>query len=99
MTEKRIPPIHPGEILLEEFLVPMDISQYRLSQDINVQQTRISEIVKGKRAITADTALRLGIYFKMGASFWLGLQMKYDLAVIQDLLEEQLRKEIQPYPV
>jgi len=97
MTEKRIPPIHPGEILLEEFLEPMGISQYKLSKDIHVQQTRISEIIKGKRSITADTAMRLGIYFKVGMEFWMKLQMKYDIAVAEDQFEEQLRKEIRPH--
>ncbi len=71
--------IHPGEVLLEEFLYPMKISAYRLSDDINIPQTRISEIIKGKRRITADTALRLGSYFGNSAKFWLGLQNDFDL--------------------
>jgi len=71
--------IHPGEILLEEFLIPMKISAYRLSADINIPQTRISEIIKGKRRITVDTALRLGNYFGNSAKFWLGLQNDFDL--------------------
>ena len=71
--------IHPGEVLLEEFLVPMNISAYRLSNDIKIPQTRISEIIKGRRRITADTALRLSNYFGNSAKFWLGLQNDYDL--------------------
>ena len=71
--------IHPGEILLEEFLRPMEISAYRLSKDIKIPQTRISQIIKGKRRITADTALRLSSYFGNSAKFWLGLQNDYDL--------------------
>ncbi|OFY54437.1 MAG: addiction module antidote protein, HigA family [Bacteroidetes bacterium GWF2_49_14] len=71
--------IHPGEILLEEFLVPMNISAYRLSKDLDIPQTRISQIIKGNRRITADTALRLSAYFGTTAKFWLGLQDDYDL--------------------
>ncbi|NTW64005.1 MAG: HigA family addiction module antidote protein [Chlorobiaceae bacterium] len=71
--------IHPGEVLMEEFLVPLEISAYRLSKDIGIPQTRISEIVKGKRRITADTALRLSQYFGNSAKFWLGLQADYDI--------------------
>jgi len=77
---KKIPPIHPGEILLEEFLEPMEISQYKLAKDIFVSSHRIYEIVHGKRAMTADTALRLGKYFKVPAEFWLNLQAQYDLS-------------------
>lgn len=76
---KKIHNIHPGEILNEEFLIPMNISAYRLSKDIGIPQTRISEILKGKRSITADTALRLSYYFGNSAKFWLGLQDDYDL--------------------
>ena len=76
---KRLKNIHPGEILLEEFLVPMEISAYRLSKDINIPQTRISAIIKGNRRITADTALRLSLYFGNSAKFWLGLQDDYDI--------------------
>ncbi|MFT4094774.1 MAG: HigA family addiction module antitoxin [Niabella sp.] len=75
----RLKNIHPGEILLEEFLKPMSISAYRLSKDTGIPQTRISAIVKGKRAVTADTALRLSKYFGVSAKFWLGLQDDYDL--------------------
>lgn len=76
---KRLKNIHPGEILLEEFLIPMEISAYKLSKDIGIPQTRISEIVKGNRRITADTALRLSLYFGNSAKFWLGLQDDYDI--------------------
>jgi antitoxin HigA-1 len=78
--------IHPGEILFEEFLIPMNISAYRLSHDLNIPQTRISEIIKGNRRITADTALRLSNYFGNSAKFWLGLQDDYDL-------EEEMNKK------
>lgn len=76
---EKIPNIHPGEILLEEFLIPMNISAYRLSKDTEIPQTRISQIIKGKRRITADTALRLSSYFGNSAKFWLGLQDDYDI--------------------
>ena len=76
---EHLPNIHPGEVLQEEFLIPLDISAYRLSKEIGIPQTRISEIIKGRRRITADTALRLSYYFGMSAKFWLGLQDDYDL--------------------
>jgi addiction module HigA family antidote len=76
---KRLKNIHPGEILLEEFLVPLEITAYRLSKDISIPQTRISEIIKGNRRITADTALRLSKYFGNSAKFWLGLQDDFDI--------------------
>ena len=76
---EQLPNIHPGEILQEEFLIPLDISAYRLSKDIGIPQTRVSEIVKGRRRITADTALRLSYYFGTSAKFWLGLQDDYDI--------------------
>ncbi|MBW2331663.1 MAG: HigA family addiction module antidote protein [Deltaproteobacteria bacterium] len=94
MTNKNLPPIHPGEILLEEFLRPMGISQYRLAKDISVSPRRINEIVHGKRAITADTALRLGRFFGMSPQFWLNIQSRYDLEVAEDLLEDRLSKEV-----
>ena len=90
-------PVHPGEILQEEFLKPMNLSQNRLALDIRVPARRINEIVLGKRRITADTALRLAKYFNMSAQFWLGLQMDYDLDVAADQLAERLDKEIQVY--
>jgi addiction module HigA family antidote len=91
---KKIEPIHPGEILLEEFLIPMGISQYRLAQDINVPARRINEIVLGKRAITADTALRLSEYFGLSEKFWLNLQMRYNLEVEKDRLKDRLKREV-----
>jgi antitoxin HigA-1 len=91
---RKIEPIHPGEILLEEFLKPMEISQYRLAKDINVPARRINEIILGKRAITADTALRLSIYFGLSERFWLNLQMKYNLEVEKDRLKGKLKREI-----
>lgn len=94
MTNKNLPSIHPGEILLEEFLRPMGISQYRLAKDISVSPRRINEIVHGKRAITADTALRLGRFFGMAPQFWLNLQNRYDLEVTEDMLVGRLDKEV-----
>ena len=91
---KKIEPIHPGEILLEEFLIPMEISQYRLAQDISVPARRINEIVLGKRAITADTALRLSEYFGLSEKFWLNLQVRYNLEVEKDKLKDRLKKEV-----
>jgi len=91
---KKMPPIHPGQILLEEFLHPMGISQYRISKDISVPARRINEIVHGKRSITADTALRLGKYFSMTAQFWLNLQSRYDLEVAEDALKNRLKTEV-----
>jgi|SRR5210317_841154 addiction module HigA family antidote len=76
---KRLNNIHPGEVLLEEFLKPLGISAYRLSKDLNIPQTRVSQIIKGKRKVTADTALRLSKYFGNSAQFWLGLQNDYDI--------------------
>ena len=94
MTNKNLPPIHPGEILLEEFLRPMGISQYRLAKDISVSPRRINEIVHGKRGITADTALRLGRFFGMSPQFWLNLQNRYDLEVTEDMLVGRIDKEV-----
>ena len=91
---RKIEPIHPGEILLEEFLIPMEISQYRLAKDINVPARRINEIVLGKRAITADTALRLSEYFGLSEKFWLNLQMRYNLEVEKDRLQDRLKIEV-----
>jgi antitoxin HigA-1 len=92
MTLRDFPPIHPGEILLEDFLNPMNISQYHVAQSIGVPPRRINEIVHGKRAITADTALRLGRFFNMEAQFWMNLQSRYDLIVTQENLSDQLDK-------
>ncbi len=97
MSKRDFGPIHPGEILLEEFLTPMGISQYRLAKDISVPQRRIGEIVSGKRAITADTALRLGRFFGMEAQFWLNLQARYDLLKAEVVLAKRLEKEVRPH--
>jgi len=94
MKNEKLTPIHPGEILREEFLEPMGISQYRLAKDISVPPRRINEIVHGKRSITADTALRLGRFFGMSAQFWLNLQTRYNLEVTEDLLEGRLAEEV-----
>jgi antitoxin HigA-1 len=94
---KIINPVHPGEILLEEFLMPMGISQYRLAQDISVPARRINEIVLGKRTITADTALRLSEYFGLSERFWLNLQIRYNLEVEKDKLKDRLKKEVKKY--
>ena len=96
MSKRDFQPIHPGEILLEEFLHPMNISQYRLAKDISVPQRRIGEIVHGKRSITADTALRFGRYFGMEAQFWLNLQSRYDLQKTETDLDDRLNKEVVP---
>lgn len=91
---KKLKPVHPGEILLEEFLKPMGISQNRAALDIGVPPRRINEIVHEKRRITADTALRLSRYFGMSAQFWLGLQMDYDLDVEEDKLGNKLDRDV-----
>ncbi len=95
MPAVTMPPIHPGEILLEEFLEPLGLSQYRLSKDISVSPRRINEIVHGKRAISADTALRLARYFATTERFWLNLQMRYDIELEKDHLGERLEAEVQ----
>lgn len=91
---KKTEPIHPGEILLEEFLTPLEISQYRLAKDISVPPRRINEIVHGKRSITADTALRLARYFGTSERFWLNLQTRYDIEIEKDKLGERLELEV-----
>ncbi len=96
MAEKVLAPIHPGEILQEEFLRPMGLSQNQVALAIGVPARRINEIVLGKRAITADTALRLGRYFGMEAQFWINLQSHYELEVARDKLGERLR-DVRPY--
>ena len=96
MTNK-LPPIHPGEILLEEFLEPMGISQYRLARDISVPPRRINEIVLGKRSVTPDTALRLSRYFGLSERFWMNLQTRYDIEMEKDRLENRLDKEVHVY--
>ena len=97
MKNKDMAPIHPGTILLEEFLQPMGISQYRVAKDTSVPARRINEIVHGKRSITADTALRLGKFFKMTPQFWMNLQSRYDLEVAEDNLAGKLEKEVNAY--
>jgi addiction module HigA family antidote len=95
--ENLLAPIHPGEILLEEFLEPMGLSQYRLAKDISVPPRRINEIVHGKRAITPDTALRLSRYFGLSERFWINLQARYDLEIEKDKLQDRLVQEVQVY--
>lgn len=97
MNEDKLDPIHPGEILLEEFLKPMGISQYRLAKDISVPPRRINEIVHGKRGVSANTALRLERYFGLSEGFWLRLQARYDLEVEKDRFAERLEKEVRVY--
>ena len=94
MSRKKVPPIHPGEILLEEYLKPLGISQYRLAKEISVPPRRINEIVHGKRSITADTALRLARYFGTSERFWLNLQTHYDVEVEKDRLADRLEEEV-----
>ncbi|HRN69225.1 MAG TPA: HigA family addiction module antitoxin [Promineifilum sp.] len=94
---RELSPVHPGEVLLEEFLIPMDLSQNRLALDIHVPPRRINEIVQGKRRITTDTALRLARYFDMSPQFWLGLQLDYDLDVAEDELSERIEREVRVY--
>lgn len=97
MEEDRIPPVHPGEILLEDFLEPLGISQYRLAKEMNVYPRKINEIVHGKRSITADTALRLSRFFGTTAELWMNLQALYDLEKARDMLEEQVVEEVTPF--
>ncbi|HRV91049.1 MAG TPA: HigA family addiction module antitoxin [Anaerolineae bacterium] len=97
MNEEKLPPIHPGEILLEEFLKPMELSQYRLAKDISVPARRINEIVHGKRGISPDTALRLSRYFGLSERFWLNLQTRYDLEMEKDRLAGRLEEEVRIY--
>lgn len=94
MSEDKLLPVHPGEVLLEEFLKPMNLSQNQIALAIRVPARRINEIIHGNRRVTADTALRLARYFNMSPRFWLGLQMDYDLDVAEDEIGEQLKKEV-----
>ncbi|MGH9366176.1 MAG: HigA family addiction module antitoxin [Thermoanaerobaculia bacterium] len=94
MAKKKLAPVHPGEVLLEEFLKPLKVSQYRLATDVSVPPRRINEIVHGKRAITADTALRLARYFGTSDRFWLNLQSRYDLETEKDRLGRRLMREV-----
>lgn len=97
MPAKKMAPVHPGEILMEEFLLPLGISQYRLSKDVGVAPRRINEIVHGKRAISPDTALRLARYFGTTETFWSNLQVHYDLEVERDRLGSRLEEEVVVY--
>ena len=97
MKQRKMPAIHPGEILLEEFLKPLDISQYRLAKDISVPPRRINEIVLGKRSISADTALRLSRFFGNTAQFWLNLQARHDLEIEQDRLGSSLEQQVRVF--
>jgi addiction module HigA family antidote len=94
MAIKKLPPVHPGEVLLEDFMKPLSLSQYRVAMDIGVAPLRINQIVHGKRAITADTALRLARYFGTTPGIWLRLQARYDLEIAQDRLGEQINREV-----
>ena len=93
---RRLPPVHPGEILRDEFLTPMGISVYRLAQAIKVSRPRLNDIVLGRRSVTTDTALRLGRYFDMTPEFWINLQTRYDLDVAEHTVRRQIEREIEP---
>lgn len=97
MTKDKLAPVHPGEVLEEEFLKPLKLSQHRLALDIGVDPRRINEIVLRKRSVTANTALRLARYFNTSAEFWLGLQAQYDLDVEEDQMGERLEREVRTY--
>lgn len=97
MAKRDFPPIHPGEVLMTEFLEPMGISQYRLATSIGVTSRRINEIVHCRRGITADTALRLARFFNMEAQFWVNLQSYYELEVAREFLEDRLDREVHPF--
>ena len=99
MKTKRMKPIHPGEILLEEFLKPMGLTQYRVAKDIHVPPRRINEIVLGKRGITADTALRLARYFRTSVEVWMNLQSRYEVETARDAEGEIIQREIHPTPI
>jgi addiction module HigA family antidote len=97
MSKRELPPVHPGEILLEDFLIPMGITRYRLAKSIGVPQRRIDEICAGKRAITADTALRLARFFGTDAQSWMNLQGQYDLESAEMVLSERIDQEVKPF--
>ena len=97
MPKTKLPPVHPGEILLEEFLKPLGVTQYRLAKSLSVPPRRINEIAQGKRAITADAALRLARFFGNSERFWLNLQTTYDLELERDRLAKRLPKEVQVF--
>ena len=94
MKVKKLEPLHPGEVLFEEFMQPMGISQNRLGRDLGVSPRRINEIIHGKRAVTADSALRLARYFGTSAQFWMGLQSDYDLEIAEDMVSEKIAHEV-----
>ncbi len=96
MKKKKLAPVHPGEVLLAEFLEPMGMTSGELARAIHVPVKRINEVIQGKRSVSADVALRLGRYFRNSPQFWLGLQMDYDLDVTSDLVEDVIAKEIHP---
>ena len=95
MSKRKFPPVHPGAVISEDFLKPMQITQYRLAKGIGVPPRRINEIVQGKRAITADTALRLGKFFGMEAQFWMNLQSHYELEIAKDAIAGKLDREVE----
>lgn len=95
--EEKLPPIHPGEVLLEDFMKPLGLSQYRLAKDIGVTPIRISQIVNSKRSVTVDTAMRLARYFGTSAGVWLRLQVRYDLEVAEQKLTEKINREVKVY--
>ncbi len=97
MNENKFPPVHPGEVLMEDFLKPMGISQYRLAKEMKVYPRKINEIVHGKRSVTADTALRLSRFFGTSAEVWMNLQALYDLETARDLLDDKIIKEVTPF--
>ena len=95
---RRLPPVHPGEILRDEFLTPMGISVYRLARAIKVSRPRLNDIVLGRRGVTTDTALRLGRYFGMTPEFWINLQTRYDLDIAERTIRRRIEREIEPHP-
>ena len=97
MDESKMLPVHPGEILLEDFMKPLGITQYRLAKEMNIYPRRVNEIVHGKRAITADTALRLARFFGTSAEVWMNLQTHYDLEVARDAVTEAIQAEVRPF--
>jgi addiction module HigA family antidote len=97
MREEKMAPVHPGEILLEDFMKPMGLSQYRLAKAMSVYPRKVNEIIQGKRSITADTALRLARFFGTSAEVWMNLQALYDLESAKDRLEESVEREVTPY--
>ena len=97
MSAKKMPPVHPGEILLEDFMKPLGISQYRLAKGMHVYPRKVNEIVQGKRSISADTALRLARFFGTSAEVWMNLQAFYDLEMARDALEDTVEQEVTPY--